>query len=112
MVRIRLKRVGRRHVPCFRIVSCDARSPRDGRVLEILGTYQPDAPDESKQIVLKRDRIDHWLARGAVPSETVASIFRNARIDLKKSSRDKRKRASRTRKPKAAGKAEAKAADE
>jgi small subunit ribosomal protein S16 len=93
LVRIRLKKVGRRHINCFRIGACDGRAPRDGRVLEVLGTYQPDAPDESKQVTLKTERIEHWLAQGAVPSETVASIFRRHGIKVPKGRRRKGGRA-------------------
>lgn len=82
MVRLRLKRFGRRHRPYYRINAIDKRSPRDGRPIEELGTYDPIQPDESKQVTLKEDRIRYWLSQGASPSETVASILRKAGIDV------------------------------
>ncbi|RMH24516.1 MAG: 30S ribosomal protein S16 [Planctomycetota bacterium] len=75
MVRIRLKRMGRRHRPFYRINAIDKRQQRDGRVLENLGWYDPIARDESKQVSLKVDRIKHWLSVGAQPSDTVADLL-------------------------------------
>lgn len=76
MVKIRMKRMGRRHRPFYRINAMDSRSPRDGKVLEELGYYDPIEPDETKQVKLKEDRIRYWLSKGAQPSETVGSILR------------------------------------
>ena len=73
-VRLRLTRVGSRKNPVWRVVATDGRSPRDGRVLEIVGRYNPQ-PDPS-EIVLDRERIDHWIARGAQPSDTVRKLIR------------------------------------
>jgi len=73
-VRLRLTRVGSRKNPVWRVVAADGRSPRDGRVLEIVGRYNPQ-PDPS-EIVLDRERIDHWIARGAQPSDTVRKLIR------------------------------------
>ncbi len=84
MVKIRMKRMGRRHRPFYRINAMDARSPRDGKVIEELGRYDPLEPDESKQVVLKTERIQYWLNEGAQPSETVANLLRKNGIAVKK----------------------------
>lgn len=73
-VRLRLTRVGSRKNPVWRVVAADGRSKRDGRVLEIVGRYNPQ-PHPS-EIVLDRERIDHWIARGAQPSDTVRKLIR------------------------------------
>ncbi len=75
MVRIRLKRMGRRNRPFYRINAMDKRAPRDGRILENLGWYDPIAKDEDKQIFVKSDRIEHWLSVGAQPTDTVKDIL-------------------------------------
>jgi len=67
--------MGRRHRPFFRINVVDSRTPRDGRVIERLGHYDPIEKDTTKQIVLKRDRVEFWLGQGAVPSDTVSEIL-------------------------------------
>jgi len=74
-VRIRLKRVGRRHRPSYRLAAMDARQARDSRVIEELGSYDPLTPEESRQVVLKRERIEYWLSVGAQPSDTVRRIL-------------------------------------
>jgi small subunit ribosomal protein S16 len=84
MVKIRLKRMGRRGRAFFRICAFDAREERDGRSIEQLGTYDPMEKDESKKVVLKRERIEYWLSVGAQPTETVASILKKNKIALKK----------------------------
>jgi small subunit ribosomal protein S16 len=84
MVKIRLKRMGRRNRAFFRICAFDAREERDGRSIEQLGTYDPMEKDESKKVVLKRERIEYWLSVGAQPTETVASILKKNKIAIKK----------------------------
>jgi small subunit ribosomal protein S16 len=84
MVKIRLKRMGRRNRAFFRICAFDAREERDGRSIEQLGTYDPMEKDESKKVVLKRERIEYWLSVGAQPTETVASILKKNKIAVKK----------------------------
>ncbi len=74
-VRLRMTRMGRRHRPFFRINAVEARTPRDGKVLEKLGHYDPLEKDATKQIVLSRDRVEFWLGKGAVPSDTVSEIL-------------------------------------
>ena len=76
MVRIRLRRVGGKKQPSYRIVAADKESPRDGRFLEILGFYNPRT--EPATIQLKEDRIFDWMSRGAQPSDSVEQIFRTA----------------------------------
>jgi len=75
--------MGRRNRAFFRICAFDAREERDGRSIEQLGTYDPMEKDESKKVVLKRDRIEYWLSVGAQPTETVASILKKNKIALK-----------------------------
>ncbi len=83
MVKIRLKRMGRRNRAFFRICAFDAREERDGRSIEQLGTYDPMEKDEEKKVVLKRERIEYWLSVGAQPTETVASILKKNKIAVK-----------------------------
>ncbi|SPE60149.1 30S ribosomal subunit protein S16 [Verrucomicrobia bacterium] len=73
-VRIRMKRVGAKNAPYFRIVVCDARSPRDGRFIEEIGTYQPRKKGENVKMDL--DRAKYWVSKGAQPSGTVASFLK------------------------------------
>src|SRR5215211_622908 len=78
-VRVRLTRVGSRKNPVWRVVVADGRSKRDGRVLETVGRYNPQR--QPSEIVLDRERIEHWVARGAQPSETVRSLLRATERD-------------------------------
>ncbi len=80
MVVLRLKRLGRRHRPFYRVNAMDKRAPRNGRVIEALGWFDPIAP-EDKQVSLKEDRINYWLSVGAQPSRTVATLLRRAGIE-------------------------------
>lgn len=72
---IRLRRTGRKNLPCFRITATDSRFPRDGRSLETLGVYDPLRKDPAQQITLDQERTQHWLQHGAKPSEVMQSIF-------------------------------------
>ena len=74
-VKLRMARMGRRHRPFFRINAVESKTPRDGRVLEKVGHYDPLEKDVTKQIILKRDRVEFWLSQGAVPSDTVSEIL-------------------------------------
>lgn len=76
-VKIRLKRVGAKNSPVYRVVVADGRSPRDGKFIEEIGTYQPQKKGDN--VTLKMDRIDHWISVGAQPSDTVASMVRKAK---------------------------------
>jgi small subunit ribosomal protein S16 len=73
MVRIRLRRIGLKGQPTYRIVAAEKESPRDGRFLEILGFYNPRT--EPATIHVKEDRVFHWMKNGAQPSESVAQVF-------------------------------------
>jgi small subunit ribosomal protein S16 len=73
-VRVRLTRVGSRKNPIWRVVVADQRSPRDGRVIEQIGHYNPQT--QPSQITLDRGRLDHWLARGAQPTNTVRKLMK------------------------------------
>jgi small subunit ribosomal protein S16 len=76
-VKIRLKRIGAKNAPVYRIVVADTRSPRDGKFIEEIGTYHP--VQKTSKVNLNLDRAEHWLGKGAQPSETVASFIRKAR---------------------------------
>ena len=82
-VKIRLKRMGRKNHPFYRLNAIDSRSPRDGRVIEELGYYDPRNKDQAKQFVAKIERCTHWLNVGAVPSETVSSLLKKAGVEHK-----------------------------
>ena len=81
MVKLRLKRLGRRHRPYYRLNAIDQRSPRDGRSIEELGTYDPLESDESKQFECNEERVKYWISVGAQPSETVAALLKKAGVD-------------------------------
>jgi small subunit ribosomal protein S16 len=73
MVRIRLRRVGLRHQPSYRIIAADKEAPRDGRFLEILGFYNPRTDPSTVEI--KEDRLFDWMSKGAQPSDSVVKIL-------------------------------------
>jgi small subunit ribosomal protein S16 len=75
-VKIRMKRVGAKNTPVFRIVVTDSRSPRDGRFIEEIGTYQPLKKTDNFTLDLERAR--YWVSKGAQPSDTVASFIKKA----------------------------------
>lgn len=76
-VAIRLKREGAKNSPYYKIVVADQRKPRDGKFIEIIGTYDPKQKDEN--FTLKLDRAEYWVGVGARPSQTVGSIITKAR---------------------------------
>ena len=78
MVKIRLRRIGRKKAPMYRIVVADSTSPRDGRFIEIVGQYQPRTGDQA--LNLNAERVNHWLNVGAQPTDTVRSIIRKAGV--------------------------------
>ena len=82
-VKLRMTRIGRRHRPFFRINAVESRTPRDGRILEKLGHYDPIEKDPAKQIVLNRERAEYWLSKGAIPSDTVSQILLRAGLKHK-----------------------------
>jgi small subunit ribosomal protein S16 len=75
-VRIRMKHLGRKHRPYFRICAMEIRTPRNGRVLEELGTYDPMIPDTDARAVLNGERVDFWISKGAQPSENVTVLIK------------------------------------
>lgn len=79
-VKIRLKRTGRRHRASFRIVACDERASRDGKVLEVLGSYDPLGKIEDQQVRVKPERVEHWLRVGAQPTDTVVNLLKKKGI--------------------------------
>lgn len=78
MVRIRLRRMGKKKAPTYRIVVADARSPRDGRFIEIIGNYAPTR--QPKTLVIDNDRARYWLSVGAQPSDPVQYLFKKVGI--------------------------------
>ena len=74
MVRIRLRRVGLKGQPSYRIVVEDKESPRDGRFLEIIGFYNPRT--QPATVTVKEDRVYDWMSKGAQPTESVAQLFK------------------------------------
>jgi len=77
-VRIRLRRMGRKKTPHYRVVVTDRTAPREGRFVESIGYYKP--LNQPARLVLDLERVDYWIAQGAVPSDTVGSLIRKARI--------------------------------
>jgi small subunit ribosomal protein S16 len=76
-VKIRLKRVGAKNHPVYRVVAADSRSPRDGKFIEELGTYHPART--SDKVTINMERVDYWIGNGAIPSDTVKSFIRAER---------------------------------
>lgn len=76
-VKIRLTRLGAKKKPFYRVVVANATAPRDGKFIEIVGTYNPMvAKDSADRVNLKKDRIDYWLSVGAQPTERVAKLIK------------------------------------
>ena len=73
MVKLRLKRLGKKGAPFYRIVAADSRSPRDGRFIEQIGTYNPTKAEE--KVTLDKELAKKWLSNGAQPTDTVRSIL-------------------------------------
>lgn len=82
MVKIRLKRLGAKKRPYYRIVVMDARTPRDGKTIEEVGLYHPVEAEEV-QVKINEDRVKDWLAKGAQPTKTVKRILNKANISVK-----------------------------
>jgi small subunit ribosomal protein S16 len=83
-VRIRMKQLGRKHRPYYRIVAIDARQPRDGRIIEELGSYDPMVKNTADRVKLNLERVDYWTSVGALPSENVAVLVKKYRKKLQK----------------------------
>jgi small subunit ribosomal protein S16 len=79
---IRLRRDGTKNSPYYRIVVADKHSPRDGKFLELIGTYDPKKKEDNSSVKLAR--VDHWMKNGALPSDTVRSIIKKARAKVAK----------------------------
>ena len=77
--RIRLRKIGRKKLPLYRIVVADKESPRDGRFIEILGTYDPKQ-EGAKKIVVDVEKAKSWLAKGATPTDTVEALLKSAGV--------------------------------
>lgn len=71
-----MKRMGRKHRPYFRIVAIDHKQPRNGRVVEELGSYDPMVKETDERVKLKADRVKYWMSVGALPSEKCAVLFK------------------------------------
>jgi len=71
-----MKQLGRKHRPYFRIVAIDHKQPRDGRIVEELGSYDPMVKDTDARVTLKADRVKYWMSVGALPSEKVAVLLK------------------------------------
>lgn len=80
-VRIRMKRLGRKHRPFYRICVMDIRSPRNGKAIEELGFYDPMVADKSKRVTVDLERVDHWIAQGAQPSDKVAVLIKKVKTN-------------------------------
>ena len=74
MVKIRLRRVGAKKAPFYRIVVADSRAPRDGRFIEEIGTYDPSA--EGDKLKVNLDRVKYWISNGAQPTDTVRGLIK------------------------------------
>ena len=77
-VQIRLKRMGQKKRPIYRIVVADARAPRDGRNIDEIGTYDPN--QEPAEVTVDAEAAKKWIANGAKPTETVARLFKQAGV--------------------------------
>jgi small subunit ribosomal protein S16 len=102
-VKIRMSRQGRRHRPFFRINVIDGRSPRDGRIVEKLGHYDPLEKNAEKEIILDIERVKYWLDKGAVPSDAVSEILLRKGIKHKYAVERKTRRALARKRARSAG---------
>ena len=80
-VKLRLRRMGAKQRPFYRIVVADSRSPRDGRFIEVVGTYNPI--DKKNEVTLDEEKIMNWLNKGAQPTDTVKSILTKSLLTTK-----------------------------
>jgi small subunit ribosomal protein S16 len=102
-VKIRMSRQGRRHRPFFRINVIDSRTPRDGRIVEKLGHYDPLEKSTEKNIVLDLERVKYWLDKGAIPSDAVSEILLRKGIKHKYAADRKARRALARKRVRTAG---------
>lgn len=80
-VAIRMKMIGRKHQPFFRVVVIDRQKAREGRNIEEVGTYDPLLKDKSKRAILNLERIDYWISVGAQPSDRVATLIKKMKTN-------------------------------
>ena len=78
--RIRLRRIGRQKLPLYRIVIADQEAPRDGRFIEIIGTYNPKGETITDKVQVDGEKARQWIAKGATPSDTVQSLLKQAGV--------------------------------
>ena len=90
-VKLRLKRIGRKNRPFYRIAVMDTRTPRGGRAIEIIGHYNP-LPKDSAETVVKKERAEYWLSVGAIASETVLSILKKHEVAIPIKAKRKKRR--------------------
>jgi len=81
MVRIRLSRTGRKNMPRWRIGVFDARTKRDGKAIEYIGSYNPEEQKEEDKVRVDLERARYWISKGAQPTDTVASLLKKAGIE-------------------------------
>lgn len=93
-VMIRLQKTGRKNRPHFRLAAMDGRVKRDGKVLENLGHYDPVAKDLDQALVVKEERVRHWLARGAQPTKAALDLLKKKGIKLAAKKKAKKKKKS------------------
>lgn len=92
-VRLRLTRLGRRHRPFYRVAAMDARTKRNGRVIEELGFYDPLGKDEERALKIDKERAAHWLSVGAQPTDTVRALLRRSGVEVAADPKQKAKAA-------------------
>jgi small subunit ribosomal protein S16 len=80
MVRIRLTKTGKRNAPCWRVGVFDKRTRRDGKPIEYLGAYDPHAENAEEKLQIDTERAEYWLGKGAQPSNTLETLFKQAGI--------------------------------
>jgi small subunit ribosomal protein S16 len=78
--RIRLRRIGRKKLPLYRIVVADQEAPRDGRFIEIIGNYNPKGETTAEKVQVDAEKARQWIAKGATPSQTVESLLKQAGV--------------------------------
>lgn len=76
-VRIRMARYGKKNDPFYRLVIADKERPRDGKFIEVVGVYDPN--NKAQKLKVDKDRIAHWIGKGATPSETVANLLKSTK---------------------------------
>ena len=79
-VKLRLMRMGKTKQPTYRVVAADSRAPRDGRFIEIIGTYNPKGVTAADKVTVDADKARHWISKGARPSDTVQSLLKQVGV--------------------------------